>query len=135
MQGPCPARERLCPRYAAWQTAFNKLGHEMELLWKAKRDALPPGSIDVLLTHMPPAGIGDMEPGGSRHGCEHLKSFVLTHLRPQFHVFGHVHSDSGVHEVPGASRTVFVNAASVSDFYTVGGRTPFEFECGCVGPP
>merc|ERR1712100_552931 len=93
-------------RYASWQTAFNKLDADMKEHWGKVVRAVAPKRVDLLLTHMPPKGIGDMEPGGGKHGCPHLLEAVKT-MVPAVHVFGHVHSDAGKHilDCGGGNRT------------------------------
>jgi len=133
-------------RETPWKTGFNKEPEEMEGTWQSL-----PSDVDVLLTHMPPHGVGDREPSGHHIGCPHLARRVED-IAPQLHAFGHVHSDYGafrgtsslavdsiqVHENVGVQtsssacmtsgamsarkNTVFVNAACVSDGYRVGGR-------------
>jgi Icc-related predicted phosphoesterase len=85
------------------------------------------GAPVVLLTHMMPLGVGDREPNGTRTGCPHLLELV-SHLRPRVHAFGHNHSDVGVHSHSLAPGTAFVNAASVNDFYRVGGRGSYVLD-------
>uniref|UniRef100_A0A7S4SJT9 Calcineurin-like phosphoesterase domain-containing protein n=1 Tax=Alexandrium monilatum TaxID=311494 RepID=A0A7S4SJT9_9DINO len=106
------------PRYAPWQTAFNREVTAMEEVWRAV-----PTAVDVLLTHTPPRGRGDLEEGGRRAGCPYLARRVAE-LRPKLHVFGHVHSDYGLFPPgpDGADCTTSVNAACVSGGYFVGGR-------------
>ena len=128
-------------RYASWQTAFNKLDSEMKEHWegivqahqgklsKFGRRAKVPEHIDLLLTHMPPKGIGDMETTGAKHGCPHLLE-AIKQIAPAVHVFGHVHSDAGMHllDCNGENRTHCVNAASVCDYYWTGARKPVTFD-------
>mmetsp|Transcript_34082 Transcript_34082/g.95853 ORF Transcript_34082/g.95853 Transcript_34082/m.95853 type:complete len:317 (+) Transcript_34082:100-1050(+) len=109
-------------KYAPWSTAFNKSEDQIKSQWET---VLPPaGSVDVLLTHSPPHGFCDREPSGCRAGCPHLALAIARSIRPQVHVFGHVHSDAGAVENDGI---LYVNAASVCNYYVVGGRRPFEF--------
>lgn len=128
-------------RYASWQTGFNKSDEEMAEHWKrivqdhrtqsSTNGSRVPEHIDLLLTHMPPKGIGDMEPGGARQGCPHLLKAVRE-LSPAVHVFGHVHSDMGTEilKANGGPRhaTHCINAASVCDYYWVGSRSPMIFD-------
>ncbi|CEJ93188.1 hypothetical protein VHEMI08797 [[Torrubiella] hemipterigena] len=48
-----------------------------------------PPVCDILVTHAPPFGHGDLG-----YGCRHLLS-RLWHIRPKLHVFGHVHEGAG----------------------------------------
>ena len=120
-------------RYASWETAFNKLDAGMKSHWERLSEAYPyqeqEQSIDLLLTHMPPKGIGDMEPGGQSHGCPHLLDAVKK-ISPAVHIFGHVHSDTGVVTVESneSKRIHFINAASVCDYYFTGSRKPISFD-------
>lgn len=102
-------------KYAPWSTAFNKVDSEIEKHWQTL-----PSSIDVLLTHMPPWGIGDRSSSGSHKGCRHLAKATKERC-PRLHVFGHVHTDHGIFQ-PADSSTTYVNATSVSNSYRVGGR-------------
>ena len=62
----------------------------------------------ILVTHGPPYGILDREPGSHRReGCTELRLAVMR-LQPRLHVFGHVHAGYGV--MPTKS-TLFVNSA------------------------
>ena len=89
------------------------------------------------LTHAPPSQILDVGRGGGRVGCRALAAHVAQ-LRPQLHVFGHVHEDHGayIHEWSSApdtdatrEQTVFVNAANKPGgpkaTYSDGRRVPF----------
>jgi hypothetical protein len=57
--------------------------------------ALEPGSIDVLVTHDGPYGIG-VGYYGNTQGSRRLTNLV-AHLRPRFHVGGHYHNLNGPH--------------------------------------
>eukprot|EP00927_Polykrikos_kofoidii_P060455 TRINITY_DN55436_c0_g1_i1.p1 TRINITY_DN55436_c0_g1~~TRINITY_DN55436_c0_g1_i1.p1 ORF type:complete len:318 (+),score=43.05 TRINITY_DN55436_c0_g1_i1:66-1019(+) len=86
------------------QMAFGRRrGTELKEEW-----AKLPGSIDVLMTHAPPAGILDADPSGKQLGCEELAKAV-GRLKPAIHVFGHVHNGYGTHT---SKHTHFINAAS-----------------------
>jgi Icc-related predicted phosphoesterase len=67
-----------------------------------------PGDTDVLVTHGPPYGILDQQPGTEYHaGCPKLLDAVRR-VKPMLHVFGHVHAGYGIFSTPD---TLFVNAA------------------------
>ncbi|XP_071521717.1 metallophosphoesterase MPPED2 isoform X2 [Panulirus ornatus] len=55
-----------------------------------KWDAIP-ADTDVLITHTPPIGHGDLCCTGVRAGCVELLSTVQTRVKPKYHVFGHIH--------------------------------------------
>lgn len=94
------------PRFFDW--AFNRdRGHAI-----ARHYNLIPESTDVLITHGPPAGILDTVARG-HVGCEDLLE-VVKRIRPQLHVFGHIHEGAGIYEDEG---TMFVNASVVDERY------------------
>jgi Icc-related predicted phosphoesterase len=67
-----------------------------------------PKDTDILITHGPPFGVLDREPGSSeRHGCTELRKAVVR-VKPRLHVFGHVHVGYGT---LATEHTQFVNAA------------------------
>lgn len=86
------------PEYMGW--AFNlPRGPALAARW-----ALIPDGIDVLITHGPPAGIGDWLGEGGRSGCADLLAAVRRG-RPLLHLFGHIHQDGGFWQVDGVSFT------------------------------
>jgi Icc-related predicted phosphoesterase len=60
----------------------------------ARKWALIPAGIDVLVTHGPPRGVGDWSGDMVRAGCEDLSAAVRP-VRPLLHLFGHIHQDGG----------------------------------------
>lgn len=84
-----------------------------------------PSGLDVLITHVPPAGILDSSSRGHSHGCQHLAA-QIDRIAPRLHCFGHVHASAGQIRT---GETLFVNASSaISGERAV--RVPFvtEFE-------
>ncbi len=82
------------PTYGAW--AFNlERGPELAAKW-----ALVPATVDLLVTHGPPRGVGDRGHTPARSGCEDLRLRVRV-VRPRLHVFGHIHQDGGLWEEDG----------------------------------
>jgi Icc-related predicted phosphoesterase len=76
------------PEYNEW--AFNlPRGEALASKW-----ALIPTGIHVLVTHGPPASIGDRGGHPERRGCADLLTAVQR-LRPLLHLFGHIHQDGG----------------------------------------
>lgn len=102
--------------------AFNLLrGQEI-----AKKWAMIPEGIDVLLVHGPPHGYGDTVVRGERVGCEELTR-AIDKKKPKVVCFGHIHEDTGVWK---RNDSVLVNC---SIGYRVGhrdlaSREPFVFE-------
>lgn len=69
-----------------------------------------PASLDLLITHGPPAGVGDRTALGQRVGCAALRAAVLARP-PVVHVFGHIHEARGDYAIAGCP-TRFMNVAS-----------------------
>ncbi len=95
------------PWFCDW--AFNlRRGPAIRERWE-----MIPAGIDVLITHGPPVGHGGRTVRGGDAGCADLLDAVRR-VRPQLHVFGHIHEGYGRTEADG---TVFVNASSCDVFY------------------
>lgn len=76
------------PWFYDW--AFNlKRGPEIDAVWKKI-----PSGVDVLITHGPPKGYGDLVHRGERVGCEDLLRH-LPRVGAKVHFFGHIHEDRG----------------------------------------
>lgn len=56
----------------------------------SKWDVIP-DDTDILVTHTPPLGHGDLCCTGVRAGCVELLSTVQKRVKPKYHVFGHIH--------------------------------------------
>ncbi|KAL5263443.1 hypothetical protein ACHWQZ_G008725 [Mnemiopsis leidyi] len=72
-----------------------------------------PTDTDILLTHVPPIGHGD---SSHRHlnvrlGSVDLLQEVQLRIKPQYHVFGHVHEARGITT---DGQTVFINPCTCS---------------------
>ena len=91
------------PEFGGW--AFNVPRGDIDELWERI-----PSDVDVLITHGPPLGRGDVTSGNHRVGCVSLMKHVRDRLRPRLHVFGHVHEGYGVYH---DGTTAYVNASSV----------------------
>lgn len=64
---------------------------------------------DILITHSPPFGLFDK---GREHWGSHAIRDFVTVIRPQLHVFGHVHEARGYGTY---GTTTYVNASCVSE--------------------
>ncbi len=83
-----------------WQPAYNDWAYNLprgDAL--ARKWALIPDTTDVLITHSPPAGVGDRGPVHGRHGCHDLRQRVDA-IEPALHMFGHIHQDGGAWQGP-----------------------------------
>ncbi|MEZ5939520.1 MAG: metallophosphoesterase [Hyphomonadaceae bacterium] len=81
----------------------------------ARRWALIPQEVDVLITHPPPQGVLDLSSRGRSHGCAELTGAIATR-RIGVHCFGHVHASHGRQDRPEAETgaRISLNASSVS---------------------
>ena len=90
------------PWFFDW--AFNlRRGPEIRAKWE-----LIPKETDVLITHGPPLGHGDLTSHGECVGCADLLESVRQ-KRPKLHIFGHIHEGYGVMQ---NEHTTFINASS-----------------------
>jgi len=95
------------PAFLGW--AFNlDRGEPLAAKWRAI-----PDDTDVLITHGPPAGIGDLCSNGDHAGCSDLLARVRE-VKPRYHLFGHIHEGYGVYP---EGETTFVNASICTASY------------------
>jgi Icc-related predicted phosphoesterase len=94
------------PEFNNW--AFNsKRGSECRTKW----DQIPTDT-DVLISHGPPLGHGDVLDKKKKAGCVDLLHSVQQVVRPALHIFGHVHEGYGATT---DGETTYVNASVTSD--------------------
>lgn len=92
-----------------WQPWFHSMafnvrrGGDIARVWR-----MIPDGLDVLLTHGPPRGHGDVTVRRDPAGCLDLLHRVRE-VRPRLHAFGHIHEGYGVTRENG---TLFVNAST-----------------------
>jgi Icc-related predicted phosphoesterase len=95
------------PWFYDW--AFNlESGPEIRAKWE-----LIPEDTDVLITHGPPYGIGDLTSRGDSAGCQDLFE-VVEKIKPGVHVFGHIHEGFGIIK---KETTTFINASVCDQLY------------------
>jgi len=84
--------------------AFNKhRGEEINNVWNTI-----PNDTDVIITHGPPARIGDFIPSSREYvGCSDLLHRIQV-IQPKLVCFGHIHEGYGLHKI---DETTFVNAS------------------------
>ena len=83
-----------------------------------------PSDTDILVTHGPPLGVGDLVKGRYRVGCAELLTTVKQRVQPKYHIFGHIHEDYGMWS---DDKTVFVNA-SICDRKYNANHKPIVFD-------
>ena len=80
-------------------------------------DKIPAG-IDILITHFPPCGIGDLTRSGSHLGSKDLLN-AIRRIKPRYHIFGHVHENYGIfNEKIEDFKITFINASAIIGFGT-----------------
>lgn len=99
------------PRFHDW--AFNVDRDKIHVHW----DRIP-DEVDILITHGPPYKHGDYVEYLGKNlehnvGCKALLE-AIERVQPQYSVFGHIHSGSGVTT---NGKTVFVNASVLDEGY------------------
>ena len=78
--------------------------------------AAVPDTVDVLLTHGPPLGRGDLcFPNGRRAGCRDLLRHIQSRIKPYVHIFGHIHEATTSPSSDGV--TDFINASTCNIKY------------------
>lgn len=100
---------------APWQPVFCDWGFNL----KRGEDILKkwqtiPADLDILMTHGPPVGHGDLTGGNNNVGCVELLNTVQKRVKPKFHVFGHIHEGYGV---TSDEYTTFINASTCTRRY------------------
>ncbi len=108
------------PEYYQWAFNLPRDGHELRHKW----DLIPHG-LDVLITHSPPYGILDTPLDYGPQGCRLLLE-AIKRVKPQIHVFGHIHDGYGM-DGHTLEDTLCFNAAICNDFY-VPIQQPWDIE-------
>ena len=92
---------------------FKARGEQSKKVW----DTIPL-ETDIVITHGPPLGIGDVNQVDFREfdrtGCLDLTN-AIQRIKPLYHVFGHNHGDYGMST---DGTTKYINAASVDNLVT-----------------
>ena len=70
--------------------AFNVRPSEMAKEWENI-----PDNTEILITHGPPYGIGDLTKRGGHVGCQALVYRLKTLNNLKMHIFGHIHEGAG----------------------------------------
>ncbi|KAJ8924610.1 hypothetical protein NQ315_000760 [Exocentrus adspersus] len=85
---------------------------------------LIPDNTEVLITHTPPLGHGDLACSGVRAGCVELLNTVQNRIVPKYHIFGHIHEGYGV---TSDGKIIFINA-STCDINYIPNNLPVVFD-------
>ena len=68
-----------------------------------------PKDIDILITHGPPLGYGDLCASYKRAGCVDLLHHIRYRIQPRVHIFGHIHEAAGCYR---DEERLYINAAT-----------------------
>ncbi len=93
--------------------AFNCARHKIENCWNNI-----PSYTDVVITHGPPLGILDSTHEGVRCGCHALRR-IISNIRPEYHIFGHIHEQGGIKLKKFNEPTNYINACVVDLSYNI----------------
>jgi predicted phosphohydrolase len=86
---------------------------------------LIPSDVDILITHTPPIGFGDLCCSGIRAGCVELLTTVQKRLKNvKYHIYGHVHESYGIYS---DGRVIYINA-STCDLNYLPNNCPIVFD-------
>lgn len=108
------------PEFYNWAFNLPRAGTELEQKWN-----MIPDDTDILVTHGPAWGYGDVVFGRYDHlGCERLIDRVMI-LGTPIHVFGHIHSGYG-YSTDGT--THFINSSVLNESYTYGKQPIITFD-------
>lgn len=106
------------PSFGGW--GFNReRGEEISEFWSKI-----PSGVDVLITHGPAYGHGDLMDTYERVGCVDLLREIKERVHPKVHVFGHIHNSYGLTTSEGIT---FINACSCGEDYKIR-NTPIVFD-------
>lgn len=93
------------PWFHDW--AFNVARPDMKKVW----DKVPEDT-DIVLTHGPPWGVGDLCRNG-HVGCVHQREYIIKH-EPRLVVCGHIHEGYGLYQL---GKTLVANASTCNSKY------------------
>jgi len=97
-----------------WQPTFLNMAFNLERGEALRANwALIPPDTDILVTHTPPFGCGDLTNAGARVGDRDLTE-AIARVRPKIHVFGHIHEGYGKYPT---EETLHINASIVDDTF------------------
>lgn len=97
------------PEFYNWAFNLPKNGIELENKW----NNIPP-NIDILITHCPPFGHLDAVINENINlGCQLLEN-IIEKIKPNIHVFGHIHSGYGYKFNNGIH---YINASVLNEQY------------------
>lgn len=115
-----------------WQLRFFDWAFNLDEDDLSRKYALIPDNINVIISHGPPQGYGDLAPPHPkiRADYEHVGSPSLTQrileIKPLLVITGHIHNAYGVHQMDGCD-TLVANASLLDEKYRLVNK-PLLFE-------
>ncbi|CAH1953775.1 unnamed protein product [Acanthoscelides obtectus] len=108
-----------------WQPVYNNWAFNLERGAEclSKWNKIP-DDTEILITHTPPVGHGDLACSGVRAGCVELLNTVQKRVKPKYHVFGHIHEGYGV---TSDGKIIYINA-STCDINYIPTNLPVVFD-------
>ena len=83
-----------------------------------------PNDTEILITHGPPLGIGDLNTNEDRIGCLDLYNCIQV-IKPKYHLYGHIHEGYGMKS---DGVTTYINGASLTKKKKLVLQKPFVFD-------
>ncbi|XP_028411403.1 metallophosphoesterase domain-containing protein 1-like [Dendronephthya gigantea] len=96
------------PVFCDW-AFLKRRGDDINEIWQKI-----PKDIDILVTHGPPLGRGDSTFDETPAGCANLLDIVQNHVKPRYHIFGHIHEGYGSSS---DGVTTYINASTCNIMY------------------
>jgi Icc-related predicted phosphoesterase len=101
-----------------WQLRFYDWAFNLSETQLAAKYAAIPDDVDIIATHGPPFGAGDLCVDGRRVGSPSLTE-AIRRIKPKLVVTGHIHHSHGTHDLFGVP---VVNAAICDEGYRPTGK-------------
>lgn len=101
------------PSFGCWAFGVDR-GSSIRSVWSDI-----PEDTDVLITHGPPYGYGDLLDIGERVGCKDLLEEITTRIKPKAHIYGHIHEGYGTYDLKGIK---LINAAVCDHHYLMNNK-------------
>lgn len=99
-----------------WQPVFRDWAFNLTEPELAEKFAMIPQHVDVLISHGPPFGYGDLVEGGNKgHLGSHSLHDAIVRRDIQAVVCGHIHTGHGIYEM--GEDTIVVNASCLDERY------------------
>ena len=109
-----------------WQPEFGNWGFNLQrgVACLEKWNKIP-NDTDILITHGPPLGYGDLCKNELRAGCVELLNTVRLRVQPKYHIYGHIHEGYGVRS---DGQTTFIINASICNVNGLPNNKPIVFD-------